>query len=628
MPKRSRWWRIGLVALGAAMLLLAVGYVALTRMFPPARLAEMLANEVQAATGRELRIDGGLSFRLLPTIAVVADDVAFGNAAWGSRKDMATVKHAAFEVAVVPLLRGRLHVLSVAVDGADVLLETDERGRPNWLFAGAAQPAAAAASEPGGQAVPPPVNLDRLQLSDSRIAYRIGLTRVTHTVQIKSLSIVNQGEQSVLSAQFEGGQQHWKLDGKTGRHEALMRGQADWPFEVQLAGDGARLTANGSLDVAGTLRASVTARLDKAAALAPLVAGAAALPLPIEASAKLQRTSSTLSADTVQLSIAGQTLSGRATVRTDRAVPQIALDIAADSIDLTRWGIGKAASTAAPAARGPFFADAPLPVVTLPPYPLHANVRIDRLLAAGLPPLSAFKAEVRLEPGRLVVDPLSMGLAGGRLQGRLELGSRSGEPLRVKLRAHADGLSLQALDALGAGGDHVRGGRAELHADLEASGHTPHGLASSASGSVLLSVSDAALLGGAAAIDRNIVVALLRALLPKQEADKALHIECAVINLPLRSGVAQIDRSIALETDKLAVAASGELNLLAQTVALSFRPAVKKGIGLDSANLASLVMLEGPLHDPKIRIDMKGTAREAATIGAAVATAGLTLVGK
>jgi hypothetical protein len=107
-----------------------------------------------------------------------------------------------------------------------------------------------------------------------------------------------------------------------------------------------------------------------------------------------------------------------------------------------------------------------------------------------------------------------------------------------------------------------------------------------------------------------------------------LPIVCAVVNLPLRSGVAAIDRSIAMETDKLAVAASGELNLAAQTVTLSFRPTVKKGIGLDPASLASLVMLEGPLHDPQIGIDMKGTAREAATIGAAVATAGLTLVGK
>ena len=115
LPGRRRWWRITLIALGAVVLLLVAGYVALTRAFPPARLAAMLADAVHSATGREFRIAGGLSFRLLPTIAIVANDLALANAPWGTRKEMATVKRAAFEIATAPLLHGDLHVLSVAV---------------------------------------------------------------------------------------------------------------------------------------------------------------------------------------------------------------------------------------------------------------------------------------------------------------------------------------------------------------------------------------------------------------------------------------------------------------------------------------------------------------------------------
>jgi hypothetical protein len=128
-------------------------------------------------------------------------------------------------------------------------------------------------------------------------------------------------------------------------------------------------------------------------------------------------------------------------------------------------------------------------------------------------------------------------------------------------------------------------------------------------------------------MEQNVIVAVLEALLPKQQADSS-KIECGVVNLPLRSGVARIDRSIAVETDKMAVAAIGEVNLVTQTMTLSFKPTVKKGLGLDSTNLASLVMVQGPLQDPEIHLDMKGTAREAVNVGAAVATAGLTLVGK
>ena len=420
-PGKSRWWRISLIVLGALVLLLAIGYVALTRMFPPARLAEMLAREVQAATGRELRIDGGLSLRVLPTIAVVADDLAFGNAAWGSRKEMATVKRAAFELAIAPLLQGQLHVLSLTVEGVDVLLETDPRGRPNWIFSEAKSKGPSATS---GDEAPPPVHLDRLQVSNARIAYRIGLTRVTRTIDIESLQILHQGGGAVLSTRFGGQQRQWRLDAKTGRYEALVRNTADWPFEAQLTTDGAKVTATGSLDTAGTERATLTVKVDKAAALEPLLADAAALPMPIEASAKVQRSAALLTADALRLSIAGQLLTGKVAVHTDQAVPRIDMDLAAQSIDLAQWGIKRHATATTPATKTPgrLFTDTPLPTITLPEYPLHANVRIDRLVVPDLPPLSAVKAEIKVEPERLVVEPLSVVLAGAPVRARIELG--------------------------------------------------------------------------------------------------------------------------------------------------------------------------------------------------------------
>ena len=241
-------------------------------------------------------------------------------------------------------------------------METDKQGRHNWVFAGRAKPAAATSTS--GDATT--VNLDGVLLSDSRITYRVGLTQLTRTIDIKSLQIVNQGEQTVLSAQFAGQRQQWKLDGKTGRYEALMRGEANWPFEAQLTADGAKLAARGSVDAAGTLRADVTVRIERAAALVPLLADAAALPMPIEASAKVQRSAVAVTADDVHLSVGTQSLNGRVKVRTDQAVPQIELDVTAASIDLSQWAIKKPATAPTPTAAGPVFTDAPLPVITLP----------------------------------------------------------------------------------------------------------------------------------------------------------------------------------------------------------------------------------------------------------------------
>ena len=117
-------------------------YVAIVVVFPPARLAVLLADQVKAATGREFRIDGGLSIRVLPSIAIQARDVVLGNAAWGSRTDMVTVRRAAIDVSPGALLKGELRILRIDVEGVDALLESDGAGRYNWQFTPATSPAA------------------------------------------------------------------------------------------------------------------------------------------------------------------------------------------------------------------------------------------------------------------------------------------------------------------------------------------------------------------------------------------------------------------------------------------------------------------------------------------------------
>ncbi len=143
-------------------------------------------------------------------------------------------------------------------------------------------------------------------------------------------------------------------------------------------------------------------------------------------------------------------------------------------------------------------------------------------------------------------------------------------------------------------------------------------------GDVVFSARDAALLG-AAALDRNVLASLSQLLIPKQSTQQALVVQCAVGRIPLRNGVARIDRSIALDTQEVAVVVSGGLNLRDQTIRLEFQPTVKEGLGLSATSLAQLIVLRGPLQAPTVGIDAAGAARETAKLGLAVATAGLSL---
>ena len=98
--------------------------------------------------------------------------------------------------------------------------------------------------------------------------------------------------------------------------------------------------------------------------------------------------------------------------------------------------------------------------------------------------------------------------------------------------------------------------------------------------------------------------------------------------LPVKQGVVIVDRSMAVESDKLNVVVAGKIDLGAETIDLAIRPTIKEGIGVGAANLAQLVALSGSLSDPRIGVDMQGAARQGLSIGAAVATGGLSLVGE
>ena len=87
-----------------ALLLLAGlgGLLALKQAFPPARIAALVGEQVRSAIGREFSIQGRLSWRVFPSIAVVVEDVRLANLPWGTRADMVSMRKAALELALRP----------------------------------------------------------------------------------------------------------------------------------------------------------------------------------------------------------------------------------------------------------------------------------------------------------------------------------------------------------------------------------------------------------------------------------------------------------------------------------------------------------------------------------------------
>jgi uncharacterized protein involved in outer membrane biogenesis len=612
--------RFAALILAGVALTCAGAYTLLTLTYPLARVATLIAAETRAATGRELRIDGGLSYRLLPAPAVVARDVALGNAPWGTRPDMATIRRLSFEIALRPLLEGELHARRLTLEGADLYLESDAQGRGNWQLAGSATPPARA----DGSA--PVIDLEALTLHDARIAYRDGESETRLTIE--KLDIQRVADGLTLAARTLAGAQSWQLEGNVGRLADLFAGIAEWPFALRAETAGARLSISGTAGTgshAPAMRGSLSATFDDASALAPIAGNSADLPMPLVITATLERAAGALQANPLRISLGGQEVAGRIALREQDGVREIAGELSSSLIDLTRWPAVRPAPIQPENTGRPLFNDTPLPFAALPAISTHIRFTADRLLLPDLPALSSVSGVVRSTPGRFVLEPFVFALGDGQVASSLDITRPAGGHPQTLLAVDARNLPVDAVARFVKSGHMIKDGRIDLRANLSLQGVTPRAMASSSTGSFLVSVSNASLAQGAA-LEQNILRTLLQAIMPGRQPSDRLEITCAVLRLPLKDGVARIDRSIALETKDLAVAASGEVNLARETLTLVFEPQAKKGLRLGEVNLAQLVMLKGPLRDPKVGIDPKGAAQEAATLGIAVATGGLSLL--
>jgi uncharacterized protein involved in outer membrane biogenesis len=213
------------------------------------------------------------------------------------------------------------------------------------------------------------------------------------------------------------------------------------------------------------------------------------------------------------------------------------------------------------------------------------------------------------------------GILGGSLQGALQFDGRNAQAPAVHLTVNAQELDLAALAAVAGIKRDIHGGRVRANIDIRGHGATPHRVASTMSGSILV-VSGPASLGRSAVQGESALAQLAAALDPLQGVDAATDLRCAVFRFPLSDGIARVDHSIAVETGKIAASASGTLNFRDETLDLSVQPQIRQGVKLDLSHFASLVRIRGRFDKPTVGIDAAQSAKTLAELGILGATGG------
>ena len=704
--------RLKTVLLGVVglIIVLIVAVVVVLKSIDVNKYKPLIAEQVKAATGRELTIRGNLDLHIGFSPAVVVHDVSFANAPWGSRPEMVKLGRFEVEVALLPLIFRQIQVKRLILVQPDILLETDAKGTGNWVF-GAPAAALPPKQPAGGKTALPSVAVQKVRIEKGTLAYRDGKTKQTTTLALDHLDIEAKDLTSPvtvdLAAAYNG--KGFTLVGTVGALAELPAPSRPYPLKFTLKAGGATVEVDGSvakpmeaegLDLKVVAKGAELAEVAKFAghqlppigpfALAAQVNGspkalsvsgidasvgkaeqilikatgavkdalnAKGIDIVVALESKdLKAAAKAFGAETPALpslsvttrvkdaqgayafeelkaSVGKSTLVGSGAISVGAPRPKVRAQLSSASLDLSELfpagGRAQAKPSAAPTPAEPskdrrmFTAD-PLPLAPLKAADADLDLRIDRLVLPDKLPIEALVVHLVLAGGRLDIQPFSGRAGSGAIGGRLLLDASSGKTATLATKLDAKGVDLGLVMQQTGHPDLVTGAKTDLAIDVRGGGGSVRDVMAGLNGDLLLVL-------GEGKIDNKFVDFLGADLLtqvvekvnPFRKTDPYTELKCGVIKFTVKDGVATTDRGIAFETSKMAVVWSGTVNLKTEAIDFSLRPNPRESTGIGAGELVKLMRVRGTLAEPKVGVDEMQAAKAAISIGAGLASGGL-----
>ena len=299
-----KWVLGGIVVLLVAVVVAAV---AIVKSLDLNQYRELIAEQIEATTGRKVVIGGPIDLELSFSPALALSDVSLANAAWSKDPQMVAVKRFEAKVALMPLLSKQVRIERIVLSGADIRLETDANGVGNWVLkqepgAEPAAPAPAPTEEAQGEALIPA--FDEVAVEDSMLTYRDGRTGQVTTVAVEKFKASAPSRNAPMEIDFSGRYNDNPIEAKgtLGALESLMAGE---PVAVDLEAKagGATLRLLGELGKPGTEKGTnlvVSAEGGQIGELSNLAGTPIPALGPYKASLRLQETKGTYSANAIQ----------------------------------------------------------------------------------------------------------------------------------------------------------------------------------------------------------------------------------------------------------------------------------------------------------------------------------------
>lgn len=354
-------------------------------------------------------------------------------------------------------------------------------------------------------------------------------------------------------------------------------------------------------------------------------------PLPFDLSVDAELEGDVITVDMQRFALSGSQLEGIATW--DKSHQSLTADIRIPKADLQPWLPQKSPAGADIEKSDPTDSRI-IPDVALP---LHF--------------LNGYKVDLTVQTGTLgladpwftnqsLIDMAEFHLSSGNGKGLLHIdklqgsrGSHKGDIRIVDIDTswRAEGnieIEGMPLGVIAAGTSFDKLPIYDIDTTLSAQGGSLRELASTLSGDFLM-------IGKAGTLQKmrlsvateSFVAQLFRTLLPMLATGQTgMQVECSVLTARASDGVLSLDPGFVFRSAEVDLFAQGRIDLGSETLSIGFNNRARKGLGLSAATVINpFVAITGTLAKPKLGLDIANSALNG---GAAVATAGITIIAK
>jgi len=624
----------GIVALSCALLL------GVWLLVNPNAYKGKIAAAVKESTGRELKLPGDIKLSVIPWVALQLGPASLGNPAGFSDEPFLSFTHASVRVRLLPLLRQRLEVARVEVQGLDLRLLRNAAGRGNWQDA--EQPAAK--SDLDHTAAGPALeSLANVRIDNGRVTYQ-GITLEKFNLETGSLaadrhvpvsltfdlSRAPSGEQLSLNAKFdlsqeaaqetlrfsavnvsgtlgppgEGRPAHWELLAPeinlNVAHQTLAAQAFNFSYSGMNLTGGAQATnilddlhLAGSVTLAPLLLREIEPRLGFSL---PRTRDPKALS-QLSGTTEFAYDSQALSLTNLQLKLDDTQVQGNLKLLAGDA-QALQFDLAADHIDLDRYrtpaGVPVAAGSALPASSDkPELAWDASGTLTL------KSAKVARL------DLSNVRVTVAAKDKVLHLFPIEAQLVGGRSSGDITLDSRGATPT-LSVDQQLTGIDMARLLAATTGKGRLSG-RATLTLKASARGVGVDAMLKSLTGHLDADLAEGALEGIDVGYELKVAQALIdKSAAPAHGSTNRTPFQAFKLSSQITNGVAET-HDLTIASQALKVSGQGSANLATKGIDFKLLASVATA---PARNTDIPLKVTGTYTDPTVRPDIEGLAKD------------------